>query len=520
MKLPNLGRILAASFLMTGFGNVSAAQEAVQEAAHKPRPNHTRYKFIDLGTFGGPVGYESVDGEGNQILNNSGAVAFSADTATPDPNAPDFCFNFHPDGCFVTHAARWTRGILTDLGALPGVNGSAVGAINALGWSVGQSQNGAFDPLIGVPETRAVFWNGDKIHDLGTLGGDESLATGITNDGMVVGMSTVDNNPEPFASVLGPWQSATHPFIWSHGKMFDLGTLGGPDAFVGVGCVNQGLLVGGSFTSSVADPDTGLPPLHPFAFENGKLRDLGTFGGNFGFAQCGNNRGQVIGQSSLPGDSAFHPFLWNHGVLRDLGTLGGDNGTPIWLNDAGDVVGEADLPGNQTSHAFLWRDGAMRDLGTLGDSSHASAINSRGQIVGYFVFSGRTEPPFRHPFLWEESGPMVDLNTLIPANSGLELVTADNINERGEIVGVGVPGRCFVDFCGHLLLLIPCAESDLQGCEDNGEDASSANENDHLSATVSTTIRQHPMTAKERVAAWREHTAKRYRRPLIEAPLP
>ena len=47
---------------------------------------HTRYKFIDLGTLGGPVSYESVNGpEGFQVLTDSGVIAGSADTSIPDP---------------------------------------------------------------------------------------------------------------------------------------------------------------------------------------------------------------------------------------------------------------------------------------------------------------------------------------------------------------------------------------------------------------------------------------------------
>ena len=479
-----------------------------QEASDQPAGKHAKYKFIDLGTLGGPASYYSQVGEGNQILNNSGVIAFSADTSIPDPNAPDFCFDFHPDGCFVAHAVRWKGGILTDLGALPAGNSSTTGAINSRGWSAGFSENGLFDPLTGSPEVRAVFWNGGGIHEIGTLGGVWSLATGITNDGVVVGMATIDDIPDPFA--FGPFPSATHPFIWKDGKMIDLGTLGGPDAFVWAGCGNQGLVVGSSYTSSLPDPNTGVPPIHPFVWEKGKMVDLGTLGGNFGSAQCGNDRGQVIGQSSLAGDVAFHPFLWDKGVLRDLGTLGGDNGNPISINDAGDVVGDADLPGNLEHHAFLWSKGVMTDLGTLGDASFGAAINSRTQVVGTFFMSARTEPPRFHPFIWEKNGPMVDLNTLIPANSGLELVTADNINERGEIVGVGVPARCFPDFCGHLFLLIPCASDDTEGCQDNGNSPNAAVQSDPEPIVVRSTSTQARPTPKERVASWRAEMASRH----------
>jgi hypothetical protein len=260
MQLTKLTHTARALMLLLAFESLLSAQQA------RPRITHTKYKLIDLGTLGGPVSYESPNGESNQILSDSGVIAFSADTSIPDPNAPDFCFNPHPDGCFVTHATQWKQGALTDLGALPGLNSSTAGAINDRGWSVGFSQNGLFDPLIGVPVTTATFWKRDGIHDIGTLGGVWSLATGITNDGKVVGMATVDGSPDPFWELIdAPWPSPTHPFIWNQGKMIDLGTLGGPDALIAAGCVNQGLPVGSSFTSSTPDSNTGFPPMAPFA---------------------------------------------------------------------------------------------------------------------------------------------------------------------------------------------------------------------------------------------------------------
>jgi len=54
---------------------------------------------------------------------------------------------------------------------------------------------------------------------------------------------------------------------------------------------------------------------------------------------------------------------------------------------------------------------------------------------------------------------MVDLNSLIPRNSSLQLVNALDINDRGEIAGIGVPpGVPFqdADLRGHAFLLISC----------------------------------------------------------------
>jgi probable HAF family extracellular repeat protein len=163
--------------------------------------------------------------------------------------------------------------------------------------------------------------------------------------------------------------------------------------------------------------------------------------------------------------------------MQDLGTLGGNTGLTNWINDEGDIVGKVDLPGPltpQDHHAVLWRHGVMIDLGTFPEdtSSNAYYVNSRGQVVG--TSEDRAHMVIgvgEHAFLWEEGGPMVDLNTLIPAGSSLQLTYAVAINDRGEIAGFGVPpGVPPENYTtqGHAYILIPCAEdhADSEECED------------------------------------------------------
>ena len=457
-----------------------------QEKPHSK--DHHRYKLIDLGTLGGPLAYRSVNAPGYQIINDAGVVSFAADTATPDPNAPNFCYD---QDCFVGHAARWKNGDVTDLGALPGNgNSSASGAINARGWIAGQSQDGEIDSVTGLPEVRATLWKGDRIIDLGTFGGHWSLALTLNDKGEVVGFAS-NAIPDPLALFLGGTQ--TRAFLWGDGLLRDLGTLGGDDAEAL--SVNQsGQVVGTSYTNSEPNETTGIPTVHPFLWEHGRMIDLGTLGGtyagsgscSFGAIFCNglflegslliNNRRQVMGTSSLAGDQTFHPFLWEHGIMRDLGTLGGDNGVAVWLTQTGDVVGYADLPSSPAGcvglsciyHGFLWKHGVMTDLGTLGTDlcNHAFMSNKRGQIVG--TSEAVCGGPSTHAFLWENDGPMVDLNTLIPEDSGAPLYEADNINEHGEIVAGGLPAGCSdPSACGHDYLLIPCDEDhpSIDGCD-------------------------------------------------------
>ena len=429
---------------------------------HKPRRH--QYRLIDIGTLGGPASYVSYGGVGTTFLNNSGTVAGYGDTPLPDPYAPA-CWD---TDCFLAHGFRWQDGDVTDLGSLPGVNNSAIGGINERGWIVGASQNGVMDPITGSQtEVRAVLWKDGHIINLGTLGGYESMAIAINNRGQVAGVAS---NSVPDTLCFFGWGTQCRTFLWDNGVMTDLGTLGGPDSppFGNISINESGQVAGSSFTNSSPNPITGFPTTDPFLWENGAMTDLGTLGGALGYPSSMNNRGQVVGASNLAGDLTAHPFLWDKKKgLRDLGTLGGDNGQAAWINDGGDVVGEADLPGSQVHDAFLWKHEVMIDLGNLGLNSFAFAINSEGQVVG--VSHLDAAPGNRRAFLWENGGPMVDLNTLIPPHSSLTLLDAYNINERGEITGTAVPAGCQPsdsDICGHLYLLVPCDEKHPGECED------------------------------------------------------
>jgi probable HAF family extracellular repeat protein len=114
----------------------------------------------------------------------------------------------------------------------------------------------------------------------------------------------------------------------------------------------------------------------------------------------------------------------------------------------------------------------MTDLGVVdGDnSSNAFGINSTGTVVGQswsFDLDTQNISVF-HAFVWEPGGPVIDLNTLVSPPSDLNLFEADFINDRGEIVALGLTPSGDV----HTAILIPNEEdkqdeANLQSMENN-----------------------------------------------------
>jgi probable HAF family extracellular repeat protein len=112
------------------------------------------------------------------------------------------------------------------------------------------------------------------------------------------------------------------------------------------------------------------------------------------------------------------------------------------LNDAGDVVGQAATASGEL-HAFLWKRGAMTDRGPVpgfGDSTCVGArsvLNSHDEVVGQAIadFCGGARSA-AHAVLWE-NGDMLDLNQFAPEGSNIVLNEVEQINDRGEMFGIG-----------------------------------------------------------------------------------
>jgi probable HAF family extracellular repeat protein len=318
---------------------------------------------------------------------------------------------------------------VTDLGTLGGSFSTALGNNNK-GLVTGLSS------LPGDQNAHAFLWRKGVMTDLGTLGGPNSVpAFAPPNERGEVGggaeTSTPDPNGEDFC-FFGT-QHLCLPVIWHDGTITVLPTLGGNNAVVNqVNNRGQGAGVAENTTlGPTCFAPTNVLEFKPVVYEKDAIHELPTLAADpDGVALAINDNGQVAGFSASCTDG--HALLWQNGTATDLGSLGGTFGVANAINNKGQVVGNSNLLGDTTSHAFLWENGIMTDLGTLpGDfGSVALGINNKGQVVG-----DSANESGEHPFLWQNSV-MTDLNSLIPAGSSLFLIDANGINSRGEIAGL------------------------------------------------------------------------------------
>ena len=248
------------------------------------------------------------------------------------------------------------------------------------------------------------------ITDLGTLGGEQSIAFAINESDQVVGLSWTANGP-------------SHSFLYSNGQMIDLYPLNsqelitaGPTGINNVGQVATGAIGG-----------DGL--YYPVIYDsrNGQVTTLGSLGGvtsnGFtGVATAINNWGQAVGYSYLD-EVNRHAFFYDHGVLQDIGCLAGEitcSAYALAINDRSQVVGSS-------GRGFLYQRGTMTEINPFGSlASYARGINNHGHIVGEYLIADQTA---FHAFLYS-NGMFTDIG-----NSDSPETVAYDVNDLGQVVG-------------------------------------------------------------------------------------
>jgi probable HAF family extracellular repeat protein len=342
--------------------------------------------------------------------------------------------------------AQSTSYEVVNLGALGGTQSAAWG-INNRGWVAGSAN------LAGDQTEHAFLWREGVMSDLGPAGGlNGSAGWPLKNNvglipafGQTSTADPLDENWNFYCTISGNLCEGTNliqrGFLWVDGFKIPMPTLGGNNGSA-FGANDWGQVVGLAEKATV-DPNCVAPQVLDYEAViwtpwNNHIMELPPYPGDtIGGAIGINDSGQAVGTSGTCGPVSpaigLHPLLWQDGVAIYLGSLGGEiDNLAYAINNQGQVVGASDLPGDTTTHAFFWQNGTMTDLGTLpGDFySAAFSINNDAQVAGESCDANGN----CRGFLWR-NGTMTDLNTLIPSDSSLYLLSANDLNDRGEIVG-------------------------------------------------------------------------------------
>ena len=339
-------------------------------------------------------------------------------------------------GCFSDAVAQ-VRYHVEDLGTLEdGFFGCTMG-VNNHGWT--ETQYGLLEAGKLLKGRVAINFDGFTF-PIPTLGGpnnwDNPFGGEVNDRGEAVGFSETDVLDPNGEDVCGFGTHLTcSAFLWRKGHMSALPTLGGNNGQA-TAINNRGQITGfaenGTVDSSCSANATNTRIQLPVIWEDGKVRALRTVGTDKdGVANAINDQGQAVGSS---GNCAggLHAVLWDkNGTARDLEPAGA---AAFGINNQGQIVGLVPSVDGSTFSAALWQNGAVKNLGTLGDhAAIASGINDKGQVVGSTLDSNFNFDA--HAFIYQD-GVMTDLSKVFPEESNLFPTMANQINDRGQIVGM------------------------------------------------------------------------------------
>ena len=264
--------------------------------------------------------------------------------------------------------------------------------------------------IVGKVDKQGALWVSNAGYtSLGTLGGQESVASGINDNGLIA-MSAQDSQahwrPASYLitggtatslPTLGGVQGAaavcsngniagwsdlanglTHATLWANGNTFDYGTLGGPTSqFMGVS--DQGMAVGWSTLSDKQSTPTNKGNIYR-AVKMGTNQKLSSLGEPY--------MARPYPTTFAGGYKGFTWKYWDRGNMVSASVVGIDCKANAAQGNT--IVGTAmlyTLERGLVSRAVAWINGAFYDLTNVAHASgwtflNAWGVNKNGQIVG------------------------------------------------------------------------------------------------------------------------------------------
>lgn len=329
------------------------------------------------------------------------AVAFSpfqvwaGAYATPSPDTPPAVTAQDTDGAAASKSSPRVYSVI-NLGPEAG----AAALLNERG----QAAFGS----ISNSGTSNGFFDGERVHKIGSLGGSYTMLRGLNNYGVVVGESQ-DNKLH--SNILA--------FAWTVGG--GMRALAGTSVSSARAINDRNHIVGFTGSPGISgrairwNPDGTVTALGPLPPSLSEAFDVNQGGVSTGFTDVASG--------------AIHATLWNRaGILTDLGNLGGDRAFGMHINDFNAVAGQSDNAANDRELGFFWsRSSGMVPIDVEGGGVRlVSGLNNRGEVVGDTHIDGRSVA-----YQWSLGRGVV----VLPSGSATRSDVFD-INNHGEMVGL------------------------------------------------------------------------------------
>ena len=248
------------------------------------------------------------------------------------------------------------------------------------------------------------FFDGERLHNIASLGGGRTIISGLNNHGVVVGESEHGARPGSVYAVTwtvaGGMRALPGASVSSASAINDRGYIVGMTPAPGI--------TARAFRWNPGGPAT---PLGPLPLSLSVATDI--------------NHGSVATGFADVAGGDIHAMLWDRtGNPTDLGTLGGKLAFGMHINESGAVAGVSANAANDRMLGFFWsRDSGMVPMGA---ARTVAALNNRGEVVGDTLL-GTSSTAYQ----WSLARGLVPL----PIGSAVRSDALD-INNHSDMVGV------------------------------------------------------------------------------------
>jgi probable HAF family extracellular repeat protein len=306
-----------------------------------------------------------------------------------------------------------TRYAVTDLGRPGGPTNASYGAgINSKGDVIGEftSQGGFYHGFL---------YKKGRITDLGLVPKNPLLSQVLP--------AAINDSDEIVGTIQQGFTSTTgDAFVWKDGKMSIFASVSAGFSAQPLGINNLGEIVGAYNSFSYFSEQA-------FLYQNGRITNLGTFGGAFSDAFGINNLGQIVGTSE-DASGQFIAFIYSNGRMQPIPGVAGTGFYAHYINDHGQMAGF--VGGGVDFYAAWYSGGMVRLLPALTPyASYTIGINNSGEILGLSATVAPSAGPYI--FFLYKGGQMYDIATLINATAW-KLYSVAAINDAEQIAATGI----------------------------------------------------------------------------------